>query len=56
VNFPGSPGDGEWFYANLQTPKVYLPRAITLDREGNLILTTSNYGLILRIQFRRMVP
>ncbi len=34
----------------------FLPRAITTDRQGHLILTTSDYGFSRRINFVRVVP
>jgi hypothetical protein len=49
-------GDGEWFYANPDLPKVSRVRAVIPDPAGNLIITESNYGYVRRIRFQRMAP
>lgn len=53
---PSRVGDGQWFYANPNTPKVSRVRAINTDPFGNLIITESNYGYVRRIRFQRMNP
>jgi hypothetical protein len=49
-------GDGQWFYANADVPKVSRVRAINTDPFGNLIITESNFGFVRRINFRRINP
>lgn len=49
-------GDGQWFYANPNVPKVSRVRAVNTDPFGNLIITESNYGYVRRINFRRLNP
>jgi len=49
-------GDGEWFYANPNDPKVSRVRAVNTDPFGNLIITESNFGYVRRIRFQRMNP
>lgn len=49
-------GDGEWFYANPNDPKVSRVRAINTDPFGNLIITESNFGYVRRIRFQRVLP
>jgi hypothetical protein len=49
-------GDGQWFYANPNTPKVSRVRCVNTDPFGNLIITESNFGYVRRIDFRRMNP
>jgi hypothetical protein len=49
-------GDGQWFYANPNTPKVSRVRAVNADPFGNIIITESNYGYVRRIRFQRMNP
>ncbi len=50
----GSPGahggDGFWFY-DPATPKVSAVRQITMDWEGNLIITENDAGYIRRVRF-----
>ena len=47
-------GDGQWFY----TPgyKVSEPRAVTLDPQGNLLITESDSGYVRRVEFMRLSP
>jgi hypothetical protein len=49
-------GDGQWFYANPDLPKVSRVRAVIPDPFGNLIITESNYGYVRRIRFQRTLP
>lgn len=47
-------GDGQWFYANPDEPKVSRVRSVIPDPFGNLIITESNYGYVRRIRFQRL--
>jgi hypothetical protein len=49
-------GDGQWFYANPDQPKVSRVRSVVTDPFGNLIITESNYGYVRRIRFNRINP
>lgn len=49
-------GDDSWFYANPTTPKMSNGKQVTLDYEGNLILTESEYGYVRKIQCLRHGP
>jgi len=49
-------GDGLWFNANPDTPKLSRVRSVIPDPFGNLIVTESNYGYVRRIRFQRMNP
>jgi hypothetical protein len=49
-------GDGEWFFANANTPKVSRVRAVNTDPFGNMIITESNFGYVRRIRFERLTP
>lgn len=44
-------GDGAWFYQDRATHKTSNVRQLTLDYEGNLIITESNYGYVRKIRF-----
>ena len=44
-------GDGAWFYQDLSTHKVSNSRQITLDYDGNLLITESNFGYVRKIRF-----
>lgn len=48
-------GDGTWFYnpAELRTGPI---RAITADREGNLLIAENDAGYIRKIRFLRQAP
>jgi hypothetical protein len=48
-------GDGGWFYDPL-TPKVSRIRQITLDYDGNLIITEHDAGYIRKVQFLPYLP
>ena len=45
-------GDGSWFY-DPATPKVSKIRQITMDYDGNLIITEHDAGYISKVQFLR---
>jgi len=47
-------GDGQWFHSTGY--KVSEPRAVTMDYEGNILITESDYGFVRRIRFVRMPP
>jgi hypothetical protein len=43
-------GDGSWFY-DPATPDVSKVRQITLDWEGNLIITENDAGYVRKVRF-----
>jgi hypothetical protein len=45
-------GDGSWFYS--PGMKVSEPRAVTMDYQGNILITENDYGYVRRIRFTRM--
>lgn len=47
-------GDGTWFYAPGEL-RVSECRAVTLDRDGNLLLTEHDAGYIRKVQFQRHI-
>ena len=49
-------GDGAWFYDNPTAPKISNGKQITMDYEGNLIVTESEYGYVRKIRFLRHGP
>ncbi|HEY0456163.1 MAG TPA: hypothetical protein VGE41_07280 [Verrucomicrobiae bacterium] len=49
-------GDGAWFYDSSDVPKISNGKQITMDYDGNLILTESEYGYVRKIQFLRHGP
>lgn len=54
--YPSGPraGDGTWFY-NLDEYRISECRAITVDFEGNMLLTENDSGFVRKIQFLRLV-
>lgn len=44
-------GDGSWFFDNPQSLKVGAVKQITLDYEGNLLITESTEGYVRKISF-----
>jgi hypothetical protein len=48
-------GDGTWFY-NPTEFRVSENRAITADRDGNLLITENDAGYIRKIEFLRHGP
>ena len=48
-------GDGSWFY-DPTTPKVSKIRQITMDYDGNLIITENDSGYVRKVQFLRHQP
>ena len=51
-DFSSHSGDGSWFY-DPATPKVSKVRQITMDYDGNLIVTENDAGYIRKVQFLR---
>ncbi len=49
-------GDGAWFYDNPTSPKMSNGKQVTMDYDGNLIITESEYGYVRKIQFLRHGP
>ena len=49
-------GDGAWFYNDPTTPKVNFVKQITMDYEGNLLITESASGYVRKIRFLPMPP
>jgi len=49
-------GDGAWFYDDASAPKISFMRAITMDYDGNLLITGSNEGYVRKIRFLRLQP
>jgi len=49
-------GDGAWFYDEPSVPKISFMRAITMDYEGNLLITGSNEGYVRKIRFLPWQP
>jgi len=48
-------GDGTWFW-NPTEPRLSECRAITADRNGNLLITEHDSGYIRKVQFLRHSP
>lgn len=44
-------GDGEWFYSPVQ-PRLSKIRQVTMDHEGNLLVTEHDAGFVRRVAFR----
>jgi len=49
-------GDGSWFYDEPATPKVSFVKQITMDYDGDLLITESSAGYVRKIQFLRPQP
>ena len=49
-------GDGAWFYNDPMTPKVSVVRQITMDYDGNLLVTENNPGYVRKVQLLRLDP
>jgi len=47
-------GDGQWFHSPGQ--KVSEVRDVTMDSNGNLLITESDFGFVRRIDFKRLTP
>ena len=54
-DFSSHTGDGAWFY-DPATPKVSKVRQITIDYDGNLIITEHDAGYVRKVQFLRHQP
>jgi len=48
-------GDGTWFYNPLEA-RVSECRAVTMDYEGNLLITENDIGFVRKVQFLPFVP
>jgi hypothetical protein len=48
-------GDGTWFW-NPEALRVSENRAVTMDREGNLLICEHDSGYIRKVQFLRHGP
>lgn len=48
-------GDGTWFYSPTE-PRVSECRAVTMDYEGNVLVTENDVGYVRKIRFLRRVP
>lgn len=55
-NFYAHAGDGGWFYDQPSLPKIGGVRQITMDYEGNLLITESDFGYVRKIDFKRLQP
>lgn len=56
-SFDGShAGDGRWFYDSPDLAKVSSVKQITMDYDGNLLITESVNGFVRRVPFLRMSP
>jgi sugar lactone lactonase YvrE len=48
-------GDGQWFYAS-GPPKISESRAVSMDNQGNILITENDTGYVRKIEFRRLQP
>jgi hypothetical protein len=49
-------GDGAWFYDDPASLKVSKVREITMDFQGNLLITENDAGYVRKVQFLRHLP
>ena len=49
-------GDGAWFYQDPATPKVSFVKQVTMDYDGNLLITEATEGYIRKIPLQRPPP
>jgi len=54
--FGAHSGDGAWVYDNPSLTKMSNGKEITVDYDGNLILTESEFGYVRKVQFLRHSP
>src|SRR5207302_6989452 len=47
-------GDGQWFYA--PGFKVSEVRSVTMDFQGNILITENDFGYVRKIEFSRLHP
>jgi hypothetical protein len=47
-------GDGQWFHS--PGYKISETRSVSLDRQGNILITESDFGYVRRIDFTRLIP
>src|SRR6266849_1363737 len=55
-NFYAHAGDGSWFYDDPTSEKLGAVRQITMDYDGNLLITESDAGYVRKVQFLRLSP
>jgi hypothetical protein len=48
-------GDGQWFYAPAE-PRISETRSVTMDRQGNILVTENDAGYVRRIEFLAWRP
>jgi hypothetical protein len=49
-------GDGAWFHDNPTALKVSKVREVTMDYEGNLLITENDAGYVRKVRFLRYLP
>jgi hypothetical protein len=49
-------GDGSWFYDDPTSAKIGAVRQITMDYDGNLLITENDAGYVRKVQFLRLSP
>ena len=49
-------GDGSWFYDQPHGHKVSFAKEITIDYDGNLLITESDRGYVRKVGFSRLTP
>jgi len=47
-------GDGQWFHS--PGFKICEVRAVTMDGQGNLLITENDFGYVRRVHFQRLAP
>src|SRR6266700_848511 len=55
-NYYAHAGDGSWFYDDPTSEKLGAVRQITMDHDGNLLITESDAGYVRKVQFLRLSP
>jgi len=55
-SFYAHAGDGSWFYDDPTAAKLGAVRQITMDYDGNLLITESDAGYVRKVQFLRLSP
>jgi len=55
-NYYAHAGDGSWFYDDPTSEKLGAVRQITMDYDGNLLITESDAGYVRKVQFLRLPP
>jgi hypothetical protein len=54
--FAAHAGDGYWFYDKPTLPKLSKVRQITLDHQGNLLITENDLGFVRKVRFLEHLP